>query len=322
MTAGRYILAIVLLAAVSLLCLCLGTVVLSPAEVFTVFFGGGSGTEGGILLGIRLPRLLMALTVGASLSVSGVVFQAVLKNPLADPYITGVSGGAAFGAALAALITSSFFPAAIAAFLGSLAAVLTVYLISRLRGLGSTSMVLSGVALSFMLSSGVLLLFSILRSEEVHRVLLWLMGDLSVARYGLVARMGAFLAALIGLTILYHRQMDIISFGEEFASSLGVTRRDVFALFWIGAMLAAVPVALAGVIGFVGLVVPHLARFFFGPRHAHLVPSAALGGAMLLALADAVGRTMAPPYEIPAGVITGFFGGIFFLIVLIRRGGV
>lgn len=110
MTAGRYILAVLLLAAVSLLCLCLGTVVLSPAEVMGILFGGGGGTEAGILLGIRLPRLLMALAVGASLSVSGVIFQAVLKNPLADPYITGVSGGAAFGAALAALLSASFFP--------------------------------------------------------------------------------------------------------------------------------------------------------------------------------------------------------------------
>ena len=182
-------------------------------------------------------------------------------------------------------------------------------------------MVLTGVALSFMLSSGVLLLFSVLRSEEVHRVLLWLMGDLSIARYGLIARMGIFLAVLLAGAMLYHRQMDIISFGEEFASSLGVRRGDVFALFWLGAMLAAVPVALAGVIGFVGLVVPHLARHFFGPRHLHLVPASALGGGMMLALADAAGRVLAPPYEIPAGVITGFFGGIFFLIILIRRGG-
>lgn len=321
MTAGRYMLAAALLVAVSFICLCLGTVVLSPAEVLGILFGGGGVTDQGILLGLRIPRLLMALAVGASLAVSGAIFQAVLKNPLADPYITGVSSGAAFGAALAALLSASFFPLTLAAFCGSLAAVCAVYLISRLKGLGSTSMILSGVALSFMLSSGVLLLFSILRSEEVHRVLLWLMGDLSVARYGLIARMGVFLAALMAMTMAYHRQMDIISFGEEFASSLGVTRRDIFALFWLGAMLAAVPVALAGTIGFVGLVVPHLARFFFGPRHLHLVPAAALGGGMMLALADAVGRVLAPPYEIPAGIITGFFGGMFFLVVLMRRGG-
>ena len=321
MTAGRYMLALALLAAASLLCLCLGTVTMSPAEVLGHLFGSGGGMEQRILLGIRLPRLLMALSVGASLSVSGVIFQAVLKNPLADPYITGVSGGAAFGAALAALLSTGFLPTALAAFVGSLAAVFAVYFLARARGLGSTSMVLSGVALSFMLSSGVLLLFSVLRSEEVHRVLLWLMGDLSIARYGLIARMGIFLAVLLAGAMLYHRQMDIISFGEEFASALGVRRGDVFALFWIGAMLAAVPVALAGVIGFVGLVVPHLARHFFGPRHLHLLPAAALGGGIMLALADAAGRVLAPPYEIPAGVITGFFGGIFFLIILVRRGG-
>ncbi len=320
MTAARYMLALALLAAVSLACLCLGTVMLSPAEVLSTLLGGGEELARSIVLGLRLPRLLMALAVGASLSASGVVFQAVLKNPLADPYITGVSGGAAFGAALAALLSASFLPVTLAAFCGSLGAVFAVYLMSRLRGLGSTSMILAGVALSFMLSSGVLLLFSVLRSDEVHRVLLWLMGDLSVARYGTVARMGPFLLTLMAAALFFHRQMDAVSFGEEFASSMGVRRGDVFALFWLGAMLAAVPVAMAGVIGFVGLVVPHLARNFFGPRHLHLLPASALGGGMMLALADAAGRVLAPPYEIPAGVITGFFGGIFFLIVLIRRG--
>ncbi len=320
MTALRYILAVALTAAAALLCLSVGSVSVSPLDVLGALSGNGEGMEQSILLGIRLPRVLMALAVGASLSVSGVIFQAVLKNPLADPYITGVSGGAALGAAIAALVSTAFMPTALAAFLGSLGAVFIVYGVTRLRGLGGNSMILAGVALSFMLSSGVLLLFSVLRSQEVHRVLLWLMGDLSIARYAMALRMGLFLLSMCALAMLYHRQMDILSFGEEFADSLGVTRRDMLSLFWLAAMLAAVPVALAGVIGFVGLVVPHIMRHFFGPLHLRLIPAAALGGGIMLMAADALGRAIVPPYEIPAGVITGFFGGIFFLIVLVRKG--
>ncbi len=318
-TAMRFFAAIVLMLGVSVICLCVGSVAVSPLEVIRAFFGPEGGAAD-IVRHVRLPRLLLCFAVGASLALSGAVFQAVLKNPLADPFLTGVSGGAAFGAAVATIISANFFFVSSAAFLGSLFAVSSVYVLSRLRGFGRTSMVLAGLAISFILSSGVLLLFSLLRSDEVHRVLMWLMGDLSSARFGMALSAAAFSSAMFVLLIFYHRRLDIIAFGDAFAHSLGVARSDVFALFWLGALLAAFPVALAGVIGFVGLVVPHIARYFFGPRHLLLLPASAFIGAMLLAIADALGRSIAPPYEVPAGVLLGFFGGLFFLILLLRRG--
>lgn len=318
-TAMRFFAVVFLLLGVAFICLSVGSVAVSPQDVLRAF----TGPEGGaadIVRYVRLPRLLLSIAVGASLALSGVVFQAVLKNPLADPFLTGVSGGAAFGAAVATIISANFFYISFAAFLGSLFAVSAVYVLSRLRGFGRTSMVLAGLAISFVLSSGVLLLFSLLRSDEVHRVLMWLMGDLSSARFGMAFSVAAFSAVMFVLLLFYHRRLDIIAFGDAFAHSLGVTRSDVFALFWLASLLAAVPVALAGVIGFVGLAVPHIARFFFGPRHRALLPASALFGAMLLALADALGRSIAPPYEVPAGVLLGFFGGLFFLILLLRGG--
>lgn len=318
-TAIRFFAAILLMFAVCVVCLSVGSVAVSPLDVIRAF----TGPEGGaadIVRYVRLPRLLLCFAVGASLALSGAIFQAVLKNPLADPFLTGVSGGAAFGAAVAIIISTNFFFVSVFAFLGSLFAVSTVYVLSRLRGFGRTSMVLAGLAISFVLSSGVLLLFSLLRSDEVHRVLMWLMGDLSSARFGITFSVAAFSSAMFVLLLFYHRRLDIIAFGDAFAHSLGVARTDVFMLFWLGALLAAFPVAVAGVIGFVGLVVPHIARFFFGPRHLSLLPASYLFGAMLLALADALGRSIAPPYEVPAGVLLGFFGGLFFLILLLKRG--
>ncbi len=318
-TAMRFFALILLVFGVGVICLSVGSVAVSPQEVLCAFRGQEGGVAD-IVRYVRLPRLLLSFAVGASLALSGVVFQAILKNPLADPFLTGVSGGAAFGAAVATVISAHFFFISFAAFLGGLFAVTAVYILSRLRNFGRTSMVLAGLAISFVFSSGVLILFALLRSDEVHRVLMWLMGDLSSARFGMALSVVAFSSVMFALLLCYHRRLDIVAFGDAFAHSLGVARSDVFALFWLSALLAAFPVALAGVIGFVGLVVPHIARFFFGPRHLFLLPASALIGAILLALADALGRSIAPPYEVPAGVLLGFFGGLFFLILLLRRG--
>jgi iron complex transport system permease protein len=315
----RFFVLVVLFSAVIVVSLSIGSVMVPPATVLGSLFGS-DGMMADVVRFVRLPRLLLACAIGASLALSGVVFQAVLKNPLADPYIMGVSGGAAFGAAVATIGSGGIRPVSFSAFLGSLCAVSVVYLLSRLKGFGRTAMVLAGLAMSFVLSSAVLLLFSLLRSEEVHRVLMWLMGDLSSARFGMSLSMLVFAGMMLFLLMVFHRRLDIIAFGDEFAHSLGVGRGDLFALFWIGSLLAAFPVAVAGIIGFVGLVVPHIARFFFGPRHLLLIPSSALCGAMLLSLADAIGKSIAPPYEVPAGVILGFLGGLFFLVLLVRGG--
>ncbi|MCX7679808.1 MAG: iron ABC transporter permease [Spirochaetes bacterium] len=298
--------------------LSLGSVLLSPMEVIRSLCGKTSPSAD-IVLFVRFPRLILAFSIGASLALSGVIFQAALKNPLADPYLVGVSGGAAFGVAVATLISKGGVSVSFAAFLGSVIAIGIVYYLSKFRNFESTSMLLAGLAMSFILSSCVLLLFSIFRSEEVHRVLMWLAGDLSsTSLHAAVPALIFTLVIFFGL-LRYHAHLDIIAVGDAFAHSLGVTRRDLFVLLWCAALLASVSVALAGVIGFVGLMIPHIVRFLFGPKHIIVLPLSALGGAMLLAIADALGRSIVPPYEIPVGVILGFFGGIFFLVLLVKR---
>jgi iron complex transport system permease protein len=315
------VLLIALGALVMLVALSSGTTYLSPADIAGALTGDPGTAEYRILIHLRIPRVLMALVVGASLSVSGAMFQSLFRNPLSDPYTVGVSGGAALGASAGIVLGSSFALVAVFAFTGSLAAITLVYGLSRLRGLGPGGIILGGISLSFIFSAGVMLIFALARAEMVHKALMWLMGDLSLARYDALYRMGAFALVLLGAAMLLHRHLDVISFGGDFARSLGVARADTRAVFWIGGLLAALAVALAGVIGFVGLIVPHAMRALVGPVHRRLLPASAAAGALFLVMCDTIGRTVAMPYEIPVGVITGFLGGIFFLVLLLRRGG-
>ncbi len=322
-TVDRRLLASILiigsLAAV-LLSLSLGSGFISPLALARSLAGERDSFEFIVLTSLRLPRLCMALAVGASLAVSGALFQSLLRNPLADPYTIGVSGGASLGATVAIVASLSAPWIVLAAFSGAVAVVAAVYLLAMRLRLGGTALILGGIALSFILSSGVMLLFSLSRAEQVHRALMWLMGDLGIARYAILLP-GALLALVLGAAAWLHaRRLDILSFGGAFARGLGVGRADVARIFWLGSMLAALSVALAGVIGFVGLIIPHIVRLVSGPAHRRLLPYSAIAGGAFLALADAIGRALAPPYEIPAGVITGFFGGIFFLALLLAKG--
>ncbi|MGV7929502.1 MAG: FecCD family ABC transporter permease [Spirochaetota bacterium] len=303
-----------------LLALSAGSTFLAPADIAGALAGDHGTAEYRILVHLRLPRILMALVVGASLSVSGAMFQSLFRNPLSDPYTVGVSGGAALGASAAIVLGASFALVAVFSFAGSLAAITLVYGLSRLRGLGSSGIILGGISLSFIFSSGVMLIFALARPEAVHKALMWLMGDLSLARYDALYRMGLFALLLLGAALCLHRHLDVISFGGDFARSLGVAGTDTRTVFWVGGLLAALSVALAGVIGFVGLIVPHAVRALVGPVHRRLLPASAAAGALFLVVCDTIGRTFAMPYEIPVGVITGFLGGIFFLVLLLKRG--
>ncbi len=299
--------------------LSLGTKTITPSGMARALIEGPGSVDYSILVGLRLPRILLAMVIGASLAVSGTVLQSVLKNPLADPYIVGVSGGAAVGATAAIVSHAGPHVVSAAAFAGSVVSISCVFLLSRRMRLGSTGLILSGIALGFILSSSVLLIYAMARSDQIHRAMLWLMGDLSGARYDMLNRLGIISLLLVLAVMAFHRHLDVISMGERFSKSLGVTGLDVGALFWISSLLAALAVSLAGVVGFVGLIVPHFMRNIFGPSHLRLVPAAAAGGALFLLVSDAIGRSIAPPFEIPVGVITGFLGGGFFLIHMIRR---
>jgi iron complex transport system permease protein len=300
--------------------LSLGTRIITPQEMLRSFFHGTHDIDRLIIMNIRLPRVLLALIIGASLAVSGTVFQAVLKNPLADPYIIGVSGGAALGATVGILLKAPPYGVAASAFAASMAVITAVYLLSKRMRLGSNALILAGIALGFILSASVLLLYALSRSEEIHRAILWLMGDLSGARFGDLYYMGGISLLLILVIMGFHKHLDVISVGDRFSKNLGITENNIRVLFWTASLLSAISVALAGVIGFVGLIVPHYMRNLFGPGHSRLIPVTAVGGALFLVLSDAIGRSIVPPYEIPVGVITSFLGGIFFLFHIIRRG--
>ncbi|KAF0125232.1 MAG: fecD [Elusimicrobia bacterium] len=283
---------------------------------------GPAGADPDIILNIRVPRVLAAALVGAALSVAGAILQGVLKNPLADPYIIGTSSGAMAGAAGAAWLglgpLSPLFYLLVGG--GGLGATAAAYRLARIKGRTSgVAMLLAGVAVSSFLAALVMLLVSLDRGRGLP-LLSFLLGTVRAFE-------PAALAALAGVTLagsaaaaLLGRQLDILSAGEEGAVRLGVpVERMKLVLFSLAALLTAAAVAVAGAVGFVGLIVPHAARRLFGPRHAGLVLYSAACGAGFLMLADALARTAAAPAELPAGVITALAGAPFFLFLL-RRG--
>ena len=317
----KYTALILILFGLLLISLMAGERFIMPADLLAVFFGDADSLTYGIVLNLRLPRIGAALLAGAALSVSGAVFQSVLKNPLADPYIVGVSGGAALGASVGIIFSSAGIAPELLAFLGCLAAVSFVEMLSRRYAYGSAALILTGISISFVLSAAVMLLFCFARSDEVHRALMWLMGDLSIARYASLPYGVVICVLLFGIILFHHRHCDIISFGSEFSQSSGVTRGNVRTLFWAAAMLAAVSVSIVGVIGFVGLIVPHVMRYIFGPNHIRLLPLSMITGGIFLVCCDALGRSTVSPYEVPVGVITSFCGGIFFLVYMLSGKG-
>jgi iron complex transport system permease protein len=317
---SRYVLLGFIAVIITLGALMFGSETYSPLSIVRILITDTPALDAEIFYRLRIPRVLLTLVVGASLSLSGAVFQSLLRNPLADPYVIGVSSGAALGAMVGIVLYENFYLTTVTAFFGGLATVSMVYLISRRARLGTPALILSGIALGMICNAGVLLFVSLSRSDDVHRAMMWLMGDLAMARYDMTWAMAA-LAFTLGLVILFHaKHCDILGFGERFSRNLGVGPRHVRLLFWCASLLAAAAVSLAGVIGFVGLIVPHIMRGFFGPRHARLAPLSMLSGGLFLTLCDTIGRALIPPYEIPVGIITGICGGIFFLAYLINRG--
>jgi iron complex transport system permease protein len=276
-----------------------------------------------IVCELRLPRVLLGIVTGAALSLSGVAFQALLRDPLADPFIIGVSSGASLAAALAlAAGASAWVPPA--GFLGGLAAVWLVYRLALEGGEVSVrTMLLAGVVVSSFLSACTTLLITLL-GRDMASVVFWLMGSLSRASLWLVAPVA--LSTLLGGLVLMalSRDLNLLLLGEDHARHLGCdVGRVKAACFLVASLLAGTVVSLTGLIGFVGLVVPHIVRLVAGPDNRTLVPcSAALGAAFLLA-ADVAARTVIAPQEVPVGALTAFVGGPFFLFLLVRsrRGG-
>ncbi|MFO7982237.1 MAG: iron ABC transporter permease [Desulfuromonadales bacterium] len=298
-----------------------GPLDLSPARVLALLLGQEeNSTAAAVVQRIRLPRALLAAMVGGSLGASGAAFQAVLRNPLADPYILGVSGGAALGAvsALALGVGSVFMPGA--AFLGALGALGTVYFVASAHRTSPHTLILAGVMVGSLATALLLFILWSAPAETVRSALFWLTGDLSAADLSWIGPAAVWGAA--GLAALWFQSpaLDLLTQGEETAADLGLSvgRTRLF-IFAAGGALTASAVALAGLIGFVGLVVPHVVRLFWGPEHRRLIPASALLGAAFLVSADALSRTLLSPSEIPVGVITALLGAPFFLYLLRQK---
>lgn len=270
---------------------------------------------------LRFKRILIASLVGAGLSLSGAVFQVILKNPLADPHIIGVSSAAAFGATLATALRLSFFWIPLFAFLGSLAAIAILLAAMRFsKREGSLQLLLTGVILSFLFSACVTLILSLFSPFEGARILFWLMGSLS-SPHPWILLIAALSLVLVIFFIIYKQgySLNLLLLGEEGAESLGIAPKKVFSqLFISAALLTAISVSLSGAIGFVGLVIPHLVRLLSGSDHRLLLPLAAIGGAIFLVISDTLIRLISS-YEVPIGVVTAIIGAPFFLMILWRK---
>lgn len=323
--------ALALLAAAALLALSAGAADVGPADAAGALTRRALGrpVEGlaaTIVLEVRLPRVVTAMLVGAALASAGAVFQALLRNPLADPHVVGVSSGAALGAvgAIAAGATGRWLGLPVvsaSAFAGGLVAILVVERIAAAaRGARVLGTVLAGVTLSAFCSAVIMLLVTASPDAFMRGSLVWLMGDFGmVAPEGLPALGGTVGLGLLGV-YASSRTLNLLAFGDESAHTLGVAPgRARRRLFVLASLLTGVAVAAVGVVGFVGLVVPHAVRLVAGADHRRLVPLAATLGAAFLVLADVVARVAAAPTELPVGAVTALCGAPFFLWLLVRR---
>jgi len=324
------ILLTVLLCLVILFSIMVGSVKVKPLRSITIFFqsilglkGAGTDTERAIILSLRVPRALLAGIVGAGLSVSGAIFQALLRNPLADPYILGVSSGAAVGAIIAILMGLSTLSIGLplASFIGALLTILIVFNFGREDGkIHPNTLLLAGVIIGSVLSALIMFFISISQKEELHTIIFWLMGDFSFSNYQAVYMIFPYI--FFGFIFLYlqARQLNLILSGEESALQMGVdVERLKLISYLLASLITAASVSVCGLIGFVGLIVPHSVRLIFGPDHRLLLPSAALIGASFLIASDTFARTLLAPTELPVGVITAAFGGPFFIYLLRTR---
>jgi len=314
-----------LLVASVVLSLSVGEMNLGFMDIFAILRKGHESMEYTILSQIRLPRVLLGIAVGGALSLSGILLQGVYRNPLVEPYTLGISGGASLGVAFAIvfglhqLIGSFVLPAA--GFGGAFLIIFVVYIISTRSGrVNIQTMLLTGVMVSFIASSSMMLLMAVTSSENLHGIIFWIMGSLDEPDMSLIIiTMIVSLASLV-LSYLFVQPLNALRLGEEKAKHLGInTDLAIKLLFLMASLLAGVCVAVAGVIGFVGLIIPHLMRLLFGTDYRILLISSFLSGAIFLVISDVIARTIISPNELPIGVITGIAGGIAFLLMISHR---
>lgn len=337
LTARRRARALLVLIAAALvgvvLCLQYGTERIPLLEVARILLAPGAATESVsgvspavILWEVRLPRLLLAFLVGASLAAVGVALQALLRNPLADPYILGISSGAALGAALALQFgfgwaIGGFSAVQLCAFLFAAATIGAIYRIAVADGrIPVQTLLLAGVIINAILSALILFITSLADSTGAFRLFFWLMGSLATLGYAGLGALAVCVIVGIGLLGGQARNLNLLSLGEDPAQGLGLdVERVKRVIFVTTALLTGAVVAVSGLIGFVGMIVPHAVRMVLGPDHRLLLPASALVGGTFLAVADTVARSLLAPAELPVGVITALCGGPFFIYLLISH---
>lgn len=286
-------------------------------------FSNKDGIEYTVLTKIRIPRLLLAISVGGALSLSGAILQGIYRNPLVEPYTLGISGGAALGVAIAIVFgfhAASYVVLPLFGFAGAIITLFLVYFLSvKKGGLSINSMLLIGVMVSFVSSSAMMFLMSISTPDNLQSIVFWVMGSLDESNMLLIRI--AFYSSIAGLFLTYFfaQTLNALRLGEVKAKHLGInTKVTIKLLFIVASLLTGIAVSVAGVIGFVGLVIPHLIRLIIGNDYRIIIGSSFLGGAIFLILCDTVARTIISPNELPIGVITGFAGGLVFIVVLSR----
>lgn len=279
--------------------------------------------EYGILTYIRLPRALLGLAVGGALSLAGVVLQGIYRNPLVEPYTLGISGGASLGVTFAIVsglhaVTILFLP--LAGFIGALLTIFLVYTLSLQRGyLSITRMLLIGVMISFISSSLMMFLMSVTDVENIHGIVFWIMGSLNESNTMLWISMLILSILSLGIIYLFTTPLNALRLGEEKAMHLGINANTTIRILFITtSLLTGACIAVAGVIGFVGLVIPHIVRLWVGTDYRKLLLTSYLAGSVFLILSDVVARMIIAPNELPIGVITGIIGGAAFILILVK----
>ncbi len=318
-----FVLLIIMLSTAAFFSAALGSASIPFSDILSMFTSRGGTVPRSyhiILFQIRLPRIILSIIVGMGLGVSGAVFQGIFRNPMANPYILGVSSGAAFGVAVGMTLgfEASFLglgAISIAAFAGGILTALGVYFISG-NGRSIFSLLLSGIAMGFFLSA-LMSLIMYLNRNQIENIVYWSMGSFNTASWNKIAVAGPVIIAGSLFLMLFSRDLNILVLGDDTARSLGVSVRSKRLLFLIiSTLITAGSVSVSGVIGFVGLIIPHVLRLVTGPDHKTLLPLSMLSGGLFLLLADTLSRTILSPTELPVGIVTSLVGAPFFIHLL------
>lgn len=315
---NRLLLLTIITFIVAILAIVVGAVFISPIEILRSMIGSGNDSAAFIIMNYRLPRIVMAILVGAGLGVSGAILQGIIRNPLASPDVIGITKGAGLAAAIVVLL----FPHApvimlpVSALAGAGIITVILYLFAYKRGVSPSTLALVGIALGAICQAGIQFLM-VKFPIQINAALIWLTGSLWGKGWNDVLMLTPWIVVLIPISILLANRLDILNLGDDVAEGLGEnTERTRLILLIVAVALAGSSVAVVGSLGFLGLIAPHIARQLVGNRHSLLLPTAAVMGILLLLLADALGRGLAPPAEIPAGIFTAVLGAPYFLFLL------